>query len=408
MRVTSLTNEPNGLRALRRLAAIVSGSQDAILAKDLDGVITDWNPAAERLFGHTAEEAIGRPVWAIIIPPERAEEERVLLRRALADKPVQGVLTERLRRDGSRVHVSLTMAPIRDEDGRAIGVSTTARDVTESLRADAERARLAAIVRSTSDAVVAIDPEGRITDFNTAAAEMFGLTEVSIGTSVLDAVRADDSARARRADIVRRAGAGETLAYEATRRDGAGREFVLANTIGPIHDDEGQITGIAAIARDITEQRKAQEQQRWLAAVVDSSRDAIIGLGLDGTIVSWNAAAARMFGWTDEEAVGRPAADMFVKEERHRRHVELMRGVAAGDAFEDEAERGRRRDGGTFAATVTGFPVRDVRGTVHAAAFIVRDITEQRRLEEQLRAGAEAWRRSGSSPAASRTTSTTC
>ena len=379
-----LTDEPDGLRALRRLAAIVSGSQDAILAKDLDGVITDWNPAAERLFGHTAEEAIGRPVWSIIIPPERAEEERVLLRRALADQPVQGVLTERLRRDGSRVHVSLTMAPIRDEDGRAIGVSTTARDVTESLRADAERTRLAAIVRSTSDAVLAMDPEGLITDFNTAAAEMFGLTEASIGTSVLDAVGAEDSARPRRADIVRRAGAGETLAYEATRRDGAGREFVLANTIGPIHDDDGEITGIAAIARDITEQRKAQEQQRWLAAVVDSSRDAIIGLGLDGTIVSWNAAAARMFGWTDEEAIGRPAADMFVEEGRHRRHVELMAGVAAGDAFEDEAERGRRRDGGTFAATVTGFPVRDALGTVHAAAFIVRDVTEQRRLEEQL------------------------
>ena len=383
-----LTDEPDGLRALRRLAAIVSGSQDAILAKDLDGVITDWNPAAERLFGHTAEEAIGRPVWTIIIPPERAEEERVLLRRALADEPVQGVLTERLRRDGSRVQVSLTMAPIRDEDGRAIGVSTTARDVTESLRADAERTRLAAIVRSTSDAVVAMDLEGRVTDFNTAAAEMFGFTADSIGTSVLDAVGADESQRARRAEIVRRAGSGETLAYEAARLDGAGRRFVLANTIGPIQDDEGEITGIAAIARDITEQRKAQEQQRWLAAVVDSSRDAIIGLGLDGTIVSWNPAAARTFGWTDEEAIGRPGRDMFVKEGRQRRHTELMRGIAAGDAFEDEAERGRRRDGTTFAATVTGFPVRDAHGSVHAAAFIVRDVTEQRAPRGAARAGA--------------------
>jgi PAS domain S-box-containing protein len=312
-----LTDEPDGLRALRRLAAIVSGSQDAILAKDLDGVVTDWNPAAERLFGHTAEEAIGRPVWTII-PPERAEEERVLLRRARAGEVVQGVLTERLRRDGSRVQVSLTMAPIRDENGRAIGVSTTARDVTESLLADAERARLAAIVRSTSDAVVAMDLDGRVTDFNTAAGEMFGFTDESIGTSVLDAVGADESDRARRAEIVRRAGSGETLTYEASRLDGAGRRFVLANTIGPIQDDAGEITGIAAIARDITEQRKAQEQQRWLAAVVDSSRDAIIGLGLDGTIVSWNAAAARTFGWTDEEAIGRPGRDMFVKEGRER------------------------------------------------------------------------------------------
>ncbi len=376
-------DEPEGMRALRRLAAIVSGSQDAILAKSLDGVITDWNPAAERLFGHTAEQAIGQPIW-IIIPPERVEEERLLLRRALADEPVQAVLTERMRSDGTRVRVSLTMSPIHGEDGRPIGVSTTARDVTEFLRADAERTRLAAIVRSTSDAIVAMDLEGRVTDFNAAAAEMFGLTTASVGAPVLDAVGADPSERALRADIVRRTKAGETLSYEAPRLRASGEPFILASTIGPIHDAEGDITGIAAIGRDVTEQRRAQEQEAWLAAIVESSRDPIIGFSLDGTIQSWNPAAARAFGWTDEEALGRPGHEMFVTAGRRRRHVELMHGIETGEGFEDEAERGRRRDGTTFEATVTGFPVRDAKGVVYAAAFVIRDVTEQRRLEEQL------------------------
>jgi PAS domain S-box-containing protein len=375
--------DPEALRALQRLAAIVSGSRDAIYAKDLEGVITDWNPAAERLFGYPADEAVGRPV-TIIVPPDRHEEERETLRRVLAGEQVQHLLTERVRRDGSRLWVSLTVSPIHGEGGRPIGASSTARDVTQERRIDQERQRLAAIVRSASDAIIAMTADGVVTDFNAAAAAMFGMRPESIGGSIFDEVRADPSQLERRKDIVRRAGAGETLKYEATRLDAAGKPFILANTIGPTHDADGRIIGVAAIVRDITAQRKAQEQERWLAAIVDSSRDAILGFALDGTILSWNPAAARMFGVSDVEAVGRAGGDFFVKERRARRHVQLMKGIAAGEPFQDEPEQGVRHDGTLFDATVTGFPVRDVDGRVYAAAFVVRDVTEQKRLEEQL------------------------
>ena len=262
------------------------------------------------------------------------------------------------------------MAPIRDEDGRAIGVSTTARDVTESLRADAERTRLAAIVRSTSDAVVAMDLEGRVTDFNTAAAEMFGFTADSIGTSVLDAVGADESQRARRAAIVRRAGSGEMLAYEAARLDGEGRRFVLAQHDRPDpgrrgrdhrhrgdrarHHRAAQGAGAAALARGgrrLLARRDHRPRARRDDRLLEPRRRADVRLDRRG----------------GDRQAGR---DMFVKEGRQRRHAELMRGIAEGDAFEDEAERGRRRDGTTFAATVTGFPVprrarKRPRGGVH-------------------------------------------
>jgi PAS domain S-box-containing protein len=379
----SFSHEPReGTDALRRLAAIVDGSQDAILAKDLNGVITDWNPAAERLFGLSAAEAIGRPV-SVIIPPERLEEEHELLRRVVAGEPVQQLETERLRSDGTRIDVALTVSPIHGDDGRPVGVSTTARDIGDALRRDAERARLAQIVRSTSDAIIAMDPAGLVTDFNAAAVAMFGLVEKDIGRSILDAIRADPSERRRRTEIIRRAGGGETITYEARRVGADGEPFVLANTIGPIRDAGGRITGISAIVRDITVQRRVQEQQSWMAAIVESSRDAIIGFTLDGVIVSWNPAAARMFGWPEQEAIGRQGAEMFITEGR-RRHAQLMHDVANGETFEDEAEHGRRRDGSTFDATVTGFPIRNMRGEVYAAAFLVRDVTAQRRLEDQL------------------------
>jgi PAS domain S-box-containing protein len=114
------------LHALQRLAAIVSGSQDAILAKNLDGRITDWNPAAERLFGLTAEEAVGQHV-AIVIPPDRLEEERMLLRRVLAGEGVHDLRTERLRRDGTRIQVSLTCSPIHGDTVRTAARSACRR-----------------------------------------------------------------------------------------------------------------------------------------------------------------------------------------------------------------------------------------------------------------------------------------
>jgi PAS domain S-box-containing protein len=115
------------------LAAIVTSSHDAIISKTLDGVITTWNAAAERMFGYSADEAIGRPI-TMIIPPERIHEEQEFLRRLRLGERVENYGTVRIRKDGQPILVSLTISPIRDEEGRIIGASKTARDVTERER----------------------------------------------------------------------------------------------------------------------------------------------------------------------------------------------------------------------------------------------------------------------------------
>lgn len=133
--VRDVTERRRGEVDRARLAAVVAGSDDAILAKDLTGVITDWNAAAERMYGYSSEQAIGRPV-AMLVPTERRDEDLELLKRVLDGEPVDHFETERVRGDGSRVPVSLTVSAVRNADGAITGASTIARDVTERRAAD--------------------------------------------------------------------------------------------------------------------------------------------------------------------------------------------------------------------------------------------------------------------------------
>ncbi|MGE5147481.1 MAG: PAS domain S-box protein, partial [Candidatus Eiseniibacteriota bacterium] len=122
--------------AAQRLAAIVESSDDAILAKDLNGIIRAWNAGSERLYGYAAEEAIGNPV-TMLVPVDRQDEEDTILSRIRAGERVDHYETIRRRKDGSAVEISLTVSPVRDADGRIVGASTIARDITE--RRNAER-----------------------------------------------------------------------------------------------------------------------------------------------------------------------------------------------------------------------------------------------------------------------------
>lgn len=121
-------------RAAQQLAAIVESSSDAMLTKDLNGIITSWNAGARRLFGYEAGEAIGQPV-TMLIPPDRLNEEVEILAKIRAGKRVEHYQTERMRKDGGRINISLTVSPVRDLEGKIVGASKVARDITDTVRA---------------------------------------------------------------------------------------------------------------------------------------------------------------------------------------------------------------------------------------------------------------------------------
>ena len=168
----------------RHLAKVVESSDDAIVSKDLTSIITSWNLAAERVFGYTAEEAVGRSI-RMIIPADRQFEEDNVLEQIRAGKAVTHFETVRIRKDGTLIPISLTVSPIYDDAGTVIGASKIARDISERKRADLASRRLVAVIESSDDAIITKNLDSTITSWNPAAERMFGYTEAeAVGRSI--------------------------------------------------------------------------------------------------------------------------------------------------------------------------------------------------------------------------------
>ena len=165
------------LQAARFLASIVESSDDAIVSKSLDGIIQSWNAAAERLFGYTAEQAVGRHI-TLVIPPERIAEEDRIIASLRAGQRIEHFETERQRSDGQRISVSLTISPIKDAEGAVIGASKIVRDITDRRRAEAEQQRLVTLVENSTDFIGICDLAGMPMFVNSAGIRMVGLDDI--------------------------------------------------------------------------------------------------------------------------------------------------------------------------------------------------------------------------------------
>ena len=245
------------------LAAIIDSSDDAIVSKTLDGVITSWNRAAERIFGWTAAEAVGKHI-TLIIPPDRLPEEDMVLSHVRAGRTVDHFETVRIAKDGHTVNISLTVSPIRDSRGRIIGASKVARDITETRRFERERAWLAAIIDSSDDAIVGKTLDGVITSWNPSAERMFGWTAAeAVGRHITLIIPRERHAEEE--GVLARIRRGETVDhFDTVRVTKDGRFLDISLTVSPIRDGQGRIVGASKIARDVTERRRLEEERARL------------------------------------------------------------------------------------------------------------------------------------------------
>lgn len=243
---------------LMRLAAIVESSEDAIVGKDLGGRILSWNSGAERLYQYTEEEALGQQM-DLLIPEDRQDEEASILEAVNRGERVRHFETVRIRKGGERVHVSLSISPIRNKSGDIIGASHVARDISQRVAYEKALAHLAAIVESSEDAIVGKSPEGIIESWNPAAERLYGYkTSEIIGRpmSVLLPLDRMDEEK----DILLRIRAGERVdSFETVRLRKDGSPVAVSLTVSPIRNLHGEITGASHIARDVTAQKNFRE-----------------------------------------------------------------------------------------------------------------------------------------------------
>ena len=256
------------------LAALVQSSAVAIYSEDLSANINSWNPAAERMFGYTAAEALGQPIY-LIVPDDRLEEERDVQRRIHTGQTVDHYNTVRRRKDGTRIHVSMVASPIRTAAGVLIGVSKVARDISAQKTIEAKLGHLAALVESSEDAIVSKSLSSIVTTWNHAAERMFGYSASEIIGQSIRLIIPDDR-QAEENDVLARIGRGETIQhFETVRRRKDGTEIPVSLTVSPIHDSSGAIVGASKIARDITEQKRAVRRAAFLAEVGAVLADAL-------------------------------------------------------------------------------------------------------------------------------------
>ena len=381
-RPATSTGPRRGNAAAQRLAALVRHSPDAIIATDRRGRITAWNPGAQRLYGWRAEEAIGGPIERIV-PPDREGEAADLRRRVFSGATIEDLETVRMRRDGSTVPVSISVAALRDTRGQLIGVTTIARDIADRTRGEAERARHAALVEHSADAIVAIDLDGRITAWNHAATVLFGYTErEAIGQSAETLVPSTTGDGTPPESLI----GGEVIRRETTRRRRDGSEVMIASTLSPIRDRSGRVTGAVGVSRDVTFERHAQHalqaaQARFQAAF----EHAPIGMALVGledvVIAQANAALSQMVG--HEELAGMEIA----RARPSRRPRARAAGPAAAARRNGRHPRGRvpvlAPRGTRRARRGPGDADRRRDGRYLIVQFV--DVTERKRFEGQLR-----------------------
>jgi PAS domain S-box-containing protein len=428
-----------------RLAAIVSHSMDAVISKDLDGIVRTWNPAAERLFGYRAEEAVGQPV-TILIPPDRREEEALILERIRSGAPVEPFESVRCRKDGTQVDVSLSVSPIRDAAGKLVGASKIARDITERKQAELAVLRSAALARLLESlaraANEAVTPEaamvaclericqygrwviGRVEIFDRgrpkeapgrsiwyapAGNRFDGFIRITEGHVRIEsgpfigrvlrertAVWIEDwrqTAGSRRWEAALSHGLRSAFAFPIIAGDEVVAIMEVFSAEARPQDPHimGAAQSLASQLARIVEREWAHQANARMAAIVESSHDAIISRTLDGTILTWNPAAERLFGYTAAEIVGRKIEILYppeIKAQMFHRQELLLKGLPV-QIYETVR---LARDGRRVHVSTSPAPIRDSSGNICGVSTIVQDITERKLAEQALRESEERFR----------------
>src|SRR5581483_8761793 len=300
-------------RALR-LASIVENCNEAVTGCDLEGRVQIWNPAAERLYGYSAAEILGQRLDRVMLGDAAAGfPER--LRRLAAGEWLRQRESERRRKDGPTVRVWVSSAPLHDSTGRIVGAAGIARDLTLRRSHEARLLRLAAIIESADDAVLACDRDLRIDTCNPSAARLFGCSAEEIAGQPIERLLPSDQHGDLPALVQQVLAGASVQQHEARHRRPDGSQGQSAISMSPLRDAAGTVAGAALVVRDITAQKAAEaalraSEERY-RALFENAKDVVVTIDLEGRVTSLNRAGEQLAGVPREQIVGRHLTELL-------------------------------------------------------------------------------------------------
>lgn len=377
---------------LQQLAAIVSSSDDAILSHSPAGIIRHWNPGAQRLYGYTAEEAVGKPVRMLF-----AEGPRVSSASSPGEtatfRPAGQYETRHVRKDGGIVDVFVTVSPVRDENGAVVASAMIARDITEHKQMedllDRERNLLRSLIDNLPDNIYVKDLEGRYILDNVAHARFVGIpADEILGKTVFDLFpremaerfAADDEAVIRSREPM--------LNREEPIRGVGGDMGWVSTTKVPLMDGQGNVVGLVCVSRDVTARRRAEQEmrelQRFLASIIENIPDMIfVKDARDLRFVEFNRAAEELIGQSRDQVVGKNDHDLFPPDEADFFNANDRAVLEGRQLIEVPAEHIQTPRGLRILHTKK-IPLLDDDGNPRYLLGISEDVTDRVRAQEEL------------------------
>lgn len=374
----------------QRLASIVMTSNDAIIGKTLEGIVTSWNAGAEAIYGYSAQEMMGQS-FSRLIPLDRREEFQGFLQRLRNGETIRHYETQRTRKDGKTISVSVATSPLKDEKGRIVGASTIARDITERKRAEEELRRVSlysrSLIEASLDPLVTISKDGKITDVNEATEEATGRPRRQlIGSDFSDYFTEPDKARAGYQQVFER---GFVRDYLLAIRNTSGAVMEVLYNATVFKDANGEVEGVFAAARDVTGLRRAEQDLRLsrerLALAQKAAHSGTFDWDIQANINLWTPEVEEVHGlapggfggkYEDWEALvlpeDLPAAKARIKDS-------LKTGEFAG-----EWRIRRRNDGQIRWITARAKVIFDDQGKPSRMLGLNMDVTERKQAEEQV------------------------
>lgn len=363
------------------LAAIVKYTDDAIISKSMDGIITYWNAGAENMFGYKADEVIGKSIN--ILAPAPIDEHKLILEKYNRGEKIEHYETQRIKKDGSKINVSLTVSPIFDDKKVVIGFSNIARDITKrSLYSQYVRS----LIEASLDPLVIISTDGKITDVNEASVKITGVPrEKLIGTDFSTYFTEPGNAREGYKQVFEK---GFATDYPLTIKHTNGKLTDVLFNLSVYKDNEGSVIGVVAAARDITERKKAESKFHGL---LESAPDAIVIVNNKGEIQLVNSQTEKLFGYKREEIIGKgieiliPSGYKDVDPAHRKTFFDNPNARKMGhgiDLF------GQHNDGKEFPVEISLNPFETQDGLLVSVA--IRDVTEQKQAIQYTRSLIEA------------------